>query len=316
MYRAGYSMDLETKTMKRPDNYLEYYKQAAAEGKALKESGIFYVLDDYETVFKNLALFIQDPAENIFEIATYNVANAGVDDGLVGTYNSPKTHADSPYGRANAYVYIHPDFVNEFTAEDVRTNVAVANFEIDKNGNFKTLKKGKPMFPGKWRRDWIDAPALNPNNTNVNWCTMRYADVLLMMAEAINEVRDDLPEGVTMDDAYAAMKEVRERAGLLELTAGLSVDDFRNAVKLERKLELVGEGWRKYDLIRWNELGTSLRATQTQMETNYAKSSADGNNSVGYVAGVYFEDNKHELLPIPAREIAENENLKPNNPGY
>jgi len=313
LYRGGYALD-QAGVMSRPDDYKTYYKEAAVEAKELMDLGMFGLLDSYEQVFRNLTSFIQDPTESLFEIATYNVANDQEDSGLIGTWNSPKTHADSPYGRANAYVNIRPDFKAEFAMEDVRRDVSVAEFEIDKNGNQKALKAGKPHFPGKWRRDLIEEPAQNPNYTNVNWCTLRYADVLLMFAEAVNEVRDELPAGISLQDGFDAINAVRTRAGLADLDNSLNYDDFFAAIKKERKLEMVAEGWRKYDLIRWNELGTQLRATQTVLEANYPKTT-EGNNSVGYVAGVYFTDNKHELLPIPQRETDENVKLL-QNPGY
>ncbi|MFX8727509.1 RagB/SusD family nutrient uptake outer membrane protein, partial [Acinetobacter baumannii] len=84
---------------------------------------------------------------------------------------------------------------------------------------------------------------------------MRYADVLLMFAEAENEVNNG-PDAA----AYNAVNMVRRRGygkiltatSTIDLPAGLSHDQFFQAIVKERSLELGGEGIRKYDLIRWN----------------------------------------------------------------
>ncbi len=318
LYKAGYYLSQETKTMTRIDDYKEYYKQAIQEAKELQELGEYRLITKeeggYKTVFTNLTSFIQNPKENLFEIAFYNLSHGTEDSGTIGTWNSPKTDKKSPYGRANAYVLARPDFIEEFSAEDKRKDVAVANFTVNKKGQRKPLKKGKPMYPGKWCRDVIAEPPQNPNNTNVNWCTLRYADVLLMMAEAINEVRDDLPAGVSLQDGFDAINDVRERAGLADLPNTLSKEEMFEAIQLERKKELCFEGWRKFDLIRWNRLGSELRKAQDELNAKYPKDNTY-KNSVGYMAGKTFVDNKNELLPIPQREIDENKNLT-QNPNY
>jgi len=312
LYRAGYALSQEG-VMKRHDNYKTYLKEAAIEAKELMALPSYGLLSNYETVFKNLAEFKQDPSENLFEIAFYDVSGSRTDTGIIGTWNSPKVD-QGVYGRANAYVLVRPQFKAEFTAEDNRRDVAVAEFTIDKNGVQKPLSAKKVKYPGKWRRDWIAEPALDKNNTNVNWCTLRYADVLLMFAEAVNELRSEMPEGIVLADAFDAINKVRTRAGLENLDASLSYEDFLAAIKQERKLELCFEGWRKYDLVRWNELGSKLRETQEMINSNYSSTNENGNN-VGYMAGITFTDNKDELLPIPQRDRDEN-SLLSQNPNY
>lgn len=85
--------------------------------------------------------------------------------------------------------------------------------------------------------------------TTHNLILYRYADALLIYAEAQNEA-DGAPNG----EAYAAIDQIRNRAGLASLPAGLSQSDFRLAVWQERRVELNGEFKRKYDLIRTNRL--------------------------------------------------------------
>src|SRR5690606_30040452 len=85
--------------------------------------------------------------------------------------------------------------------------------------------------------------------TNSNIILYRYADALLIYAEAQNEA-----DGAPNADAYAAINALRNRAGLSDLTAGLSQADFRTAVWQERRVELNAEFKRKFDLIRTNRL--------------------------------------------------------------
>ncbi|QZT37136.1 RagB/SusD family nutrient uptake outer membrane protein [Halosquirtibacter xylanolyticus] len=314
LYRAGYYLAADG-NMKRSPDYLTYYKEAAVEAKELMDRGTHDLLDDYEQLFKNLAIFKQDAKENLFEIAFFNASHGTQDAGIIGTWNSPLVKAGK-YGRANAYVQVVPTFKDEFEGLDQRRDVSVADFTIDADGSHKSIGEGKPFYPGKWRRDWIAEPAQNPNNTNVNWCTLRYADVLLMFAEAVNEVRDDLPAGITLQDGFDAINKVRKRAGVIDVENTLDHNDFLLAIQKERKLELCFEGWRKYDLIRWNLLDTKIKETQAKMNAEYPSANSTG-NQIGYLAGNHFEANKHELLPIPQREIAENNKLKEHqNPKY
>jgi hypothetical protein len=90
-------------------------------------------------------------------------------------------------------------------------------------------------------------------------------------------------------------KPVNSTDATVDLPIGLSKSAFLDRIKQERAWELCFEGMRKADLIRWNILGTSLRAAQAALKayrSNYA-----------YIAGTNFIDGKHELYPIPAAEF-------------
>jgi len=121
-----------------------------------------------------------------------------------------------------------------------------------------------------------------------NWRYIRYADVLLMYAECLNET------GSTAQ-AYQYVDRVRQRAGLATLTAtmpNLSADAFLEQLKHERLTELSGEGHRWNDLIRWGDAGPQL----ADRDPAFAN----------FVVG------KHELLPIPQTDIDLNPNLAQN----
>ena len=139
------------------------------------------------------------------------------------------------------------------------------------------------------------------NYTNINWYVLRYSDVLLLYAEALNEVN----EGPTAE-AYEAVNMVRRRGFGLDVTtasadadldAGLSYEEFQKAVRDERAWELAGEGHRRQDLIRWGIY------YDTVMDTYQNLGSWHVNGYVYYLGGEYTIEGKHELLPIPQREV-------------
>lgn len=124
-----------------------------------------------------------------------------------------------------------------------------------------------------------------------NYRFIRYADVLLLYAEALNGL------GKTQQ-AYQYVDRVRERAGLKALSVikpNLSQQDFLMQLKHERICELSGEGHRWEDLDRWGDLGPQLASR----DAGFAN----------FVVG------KNELLPIPQQDIDYNPNLK-QNPGW
>ncbi|MGE4587581.1 MAG: RagB/SusD family nutrient uptake outer membrane protein [Mangrovibacterium sp.] len=120
-------------------------------------------------------------------------------------------------------------------------------------------------------------------NYSTNWRLLRYADVLLMAAEAYHFNNND-------PQALIEMNKVRERAELTDIQAS---DDIFAAIVKERQLELAFEGSRYWDLVRWGLAEQEL-------------------GSLGYKSG------KNELFPIPQNEIIANKSMDDSdqNPGY
>ncbi len=108
---------------------------------------------------------------------------------------------------------------------------------------------GQPVNFGAARfKKWIDfslSPLTNQAASGLNFPVIRYADVLLMYAEALNELN-----GGPTAEAYAAINRVRTRAHIENLTEGLNQADFRDSVFLERRKEFIQEGNRWFDLSR------------------------------------------------------------------
>lgn len=143
--------------------------------------------------------------------------------------------------------------------------------------------------------------------TNDNWPILRYADVLLMLAEAINE--DSGPTGVALD----YLNRVRLRAGLTAL-GSLDKAAFRVAVLKERRPELAFENWRWFDLKRTmtvEELATLLNAHGLQERADPTVS----RQGIPFSSTDYVFSGFEALYPIPADEILINKNLS-QNPGY
>lgn len=120
-----------------------------------------------------------------------------------------------------------------------------------------------------------------------NWRLLRYADVLLMYAEAINEANG--PSAA----AYDAINEVRARVDMPDY-AGLNQADLRQAIRDERVRELALEGHRWFDLRRWDILETTFANSVTTLKSE---------------AGGIFEP-KHKYLPLPQNDIDSNPNLE------
>lgn len=316
--RGGYSLR-QNEQMERPSNYLDYYREARRLTKEIIDGGQHELNASYETVFKNYAELKLEPKESMFEVAFYNVSGQAANSGFIGTWNSPIVAAGASYGRANAFYRISPLLYNKYNNADTRKDIAIATYEINVSGqkidlSTQNLANTRKWTPGKWRRDWQGTSPKDLNNTDINWVLLRYSDVLLMFAEAENEING--PGNNAEGDAYWYLNMVRRRAygvdvntvsALADLPSNLDKNQFLEKVKEERALELCFEGFRKFDLIRWNELGVSLRNAERDLKLLIP--------SFPYIAGTYFVDNKHELYPIPQKERDININLT-QNPKY
>lgn len=187
------------------------------------------------------------------------------------------------------------DLYDRFSDEDERK---AATFTTD----FVSLIDGTihtssiPIFTKYW-----EDGETNPANSDANMHVIRYADALLMYAEALNEI------GQT-PKALEVLNRVRERAfnSTDQNYTNLSAEDFREAVWLERRLELAMEGHRWFDLVR-----TSRFVQRMKEHAAYEASVAESNK-------VEIAQNVQDymiLMPVPQREVDLNSELS-QNPGY
>lgn len=152
-----------------------------------------------------------------------------------------------------------------YDKEDARRDVTCVPYEWTKGIQVPTTL-GKWYF-GKYRYEWLPRRVTSTNDDGLNWLYMRYSDILLMAAEAINEI-----DGPAAAAPY--LKQVRTRAfptasakvETFMAQATASKTAFFNAIVDERALEFTGEMLRKGDLIRWNLLGTKLAEAKTKLQ--------------------------------------------------
>lgn len=160
---------------------------------------------------------------------------------------------------------VNPIMFYEYDKDDVRRDVTCVPYEWT-NGIQVPTNLGRFHF-GKYRYEWLPRRVTSTNDDGLNWLYMRYADVILMAAEAINEL-----DGPAAAAPY--LKMIRDRAfpnhpakvAAFMAQATASKQAFFNAIVDERALEFTGEMLRKNDLIRWNLLGTKLAEAKTKLQ--------------------------------------------------
>jgi hypothetical protein len=177
-----------------------------------------------------------------------------------------------------------------FSANDTRRAVTFYN-TVYNSATGKTVVYENAYTP--YFNKFVDyslTPLTTQAQSGINFPVLRYADVLLMYAEVLNEV-----DGEPNAAAYSAINQVRNRANAGNLPIGLSQTAFRDSVFLERRKEFIQEGHRWFDLVRRG--GTALLDAVHKLP---AKSAASERNT---------------LYPIPLVEIQQNP-LLTQNPGY
>lgn len=158
----------------------------------------------------------------------------------------------------------NPIMLYEYEQGDVRRDVTIVPYEW--TGGVQVPTNLNRLYFGKYRYEWMKRIVTSTNDDGLNWMYMRYADVLLMAAETINEL-----EGPAAAAPY--LKQIRERAfpgqpdkvNAFMTQATASKSAFFEAIVNERALEFTGEMLRKADLIRWNLLGTKLEEAKNKL---------------------------------------------------
>lgn len=201
---------------------------------------------------------------------------------LYGPKNSDgPAYASTSFGSA----FVYQSFFNSFNPIDKRRQLLDTTY-VNKLGQTVAQKDVTPITPkGVLLKKYMDP---TPPSNAVNIPILRLADVYLVAAEAAARANGANTE------AYGYIKVVRDRAGLPDLTPGLSQDQFVAAVLQERSWELFGEGDRWYDLTRTN--------------TFIAVASACVND----VFPVRAPKARNRYFPIPLDEINANNRLEQN----
>lgn len=297
LYRADYLRNAGNETEAQ-----KYFAEAAKWGEKVIKSRQYSLWPNY---LDNFRLANENGRESVFEIqyteeATSDYGGEGYTRGTMTTIL--QRSRSSAFGEAG-WGYDRPtqNLYNEYEAGDARRDETIL---VPTDEQIETPAQeiycGDRMLNRKYAmyNDGTNggiyklAHATRSPKNNIQ---IRYADVLLMYAEACCE-SGDLPS------AKSALKEVRDRAGLSQfpytaviqgqtVTFNDNQEDLRKAIRHERRVELAMEGHRWFDLTRW---GIAKETMDTYMsgETEEAKE----------LYGT-FQKGKHELFPIPSKEI-------------
>lgn len=190
-------------------------------------------------------------------------------------------------------------FVAEEGAAGYRLNETIKDYDFMAShgytirSGFKEVSEGYYFWKGRFAGDDINYEASFPTVFR-DICWMRYAEVLLLAAEAYI--------GVDQTKADWCLNEVRHRAGLGDKTCTLE------ALKTEKRLELYGENVRYKDLLRWGDAATVLADAGKQ----FPQFSTEGLEWISPFSSYGFKKGKHERLPYPATEVMANKNIVQN----
>lgn len=232
---------------------LNRYSDAKTQLQAVVNSGKFKLLPNINDIF---SINNENNVEIIFSVQFASGVNGNSEGSNAFSRFSPSGTVSNAKGN-NLPTYA---LYNLYSDKDLRKGVYL---DMTKNG-IPYLKK-------------LTSNPTNSNDGGSNWVVLRYADVVLMLAEVENQMNN-------MSTAIGLLNSIRSRAGL-QNTLASTKDDVDKAIDVERRLELVGEGHRWFDLVRRGQAISTMNAYF---------SSTGKNNSI----------DQHDLLfPVPQTVI-------------
>jgi hypothetical protein len=272
------------------------YTNAAQYAGQLMASGRYSLNANWLDNFR-IALEFTNP-ESIYEV------NYGAPEQTAGVVGSVQTlfslPAGFPGGDAYGLMQVNPQLIALYAANDQRGNRATYMTSPYTDASGRTATWGVPNGAAfhKWldETNTKDMTARSWQQQPNNWIIQRYADVLLIYAEAVNS-------GGTASNGSAetALNQVRARAGIATVS-GLAASALGDSIRVERRREFAFEGQRWFDLSRWGILDATFRAKTTQMQTLFP-----GETQIHGVPS--------NLYPIPNGQINNNA-LLTQNPGW
>jgi len=271
--------------------YQNKFAEAATVLDNVINNGPYDLVLDYATIFENDG---ENGVESVFEVQYTDAEGAGFgclqcSEGNVAVgFNSIRNHTGPTYDSGYSFNVPTQATVEVFEEGDSRKEASILDIDAWAVSTGATFGVGYE-HTGYYNRKYIarkgdlntgDQNLTNPNN----YRSIRFADVLLMAAEANNRGNIDDAK------ALAYLNRVRERAfGDATHNVTAAGEALTAAIYHERRVELVGEGHRFFDLVRTGEAASSIE---------------------GFVAG------KHELFPIPIEEIQFSNGNWAQNPNY
>lgn len=289
------------------------YDEALVNLEAIIQSAEYALIPDYAEIYRPSSEF---GPESLFEISLVSnqayLGWPGSESTLFTIFSSPRQNYFKGLGIIPGWGFYNPrpSLFDAYTAagDTVRRNATLITEDelIRRGGKLRDISGNLPYACDSLIRikyvmyEEDGGPPTSQANNGTNPRIIRYADVLLMAAEALN--RKTVP-----DDAKACtyLNVVRNRVALPELD--LSGDALFEAIKQERRLELAFESVRFIDLLRWHDAPEVLADQGREVPL--------GNGSFLHFPEAGFKSGKHEHLPIPEIEMYVNENMV-QNPGY
>ncbi|MCI2081937.1 MAG: RagB/SusD family nutrient uptake outer membrane protein [Bacteroidales bacterium] len=256
--------------------YLQWGKPQKALDNLNEIIGKYHLYTNYADIF--------DPAhknegyENIFEIQFSHSGYWGLEGSIQSSYWGPRgvggPTAGGGWGGFGPTQYLYDSYQNK---------------DLRKEAFFYSEYNGVKQSPPSCKKYHDPNYCTEIEDDDLNYIYIRYADVLLMKAEALNDLDD------TSNEKYDCINQVRRRAGIGDITAddNLSKQEFADTLLQERLHELCCEHHRRFDLIRFGKLISQVKD----------------------VYDITIGDNQL-LYPIPQEAIDNNDAITENNPGY
>ena len=271
--------------------YQDKFSESASVLQDLISNGPYQLSSDFEQIFE---LEGENGVGSVFEVQYTDGEGAGFDcfqcsEGNIAVgYMGIRNHTGPVYDSGFSFNVPVQEAFDAFSPGDVRRDVSILDIVTWATATGAEYVEGyehtgfynRKYLPRKGDQNIGDQNLTNPNN----YRSIRFADVLLMAAEALNR------GGVDDTQALIYLNQVRERAfGNSNSNISATGSALTDAIWEERRLELMGEGHRFFDLVR----------------TGQAASAIDG-----------FVTDKHEVFPIPFEEIQFSNGNWNQNPNY
>lgn len=222
----------------------------------------------FVTFAPNYADLFKSANDNKYHVFEIQHISGGLSQGsYLPSYVSPNFGVSDPFYNPQGSLYssselgVSQSLINTYEPGDLRLPLTVKTSFIAQNGqpdnaNFFVKFREKGLVITN-RYDWP-----------VNFPVIRYADVLLMYAEILNN------EGNTAA-AVPYLNRIRQRAGLTPVSTSLSAADFTTALRKERRVEFAGEGIYWHDLVRWNTGVAVINQAAANLNYNFTITTND-----------------------------------------
>lgn len=282
--------------------YQDKFSDAATVLEDLIANGPYNLVADYANIFENSE---ENGVESVFEVQYTDVEGAGFDclqcsEGNVAVgFNGIRNYNGPLFDSGFSFNVPTPVVYNLFSDDDTRKNVSILNIDAwaeETGATFATGYEHTGFYNRKYiaRKGDLNTGDQNLTNPN-NYRAIRFSDVLLMAAEALN--RGSISDARAQE--YTNRVIARAYGNDAKNTAATG-SDLTEEIYMQRRLELVGEGHRFFDLVRTGRAASEFKCynADTQEETPC------------------FQAGKHELFPIPLEEIQFSDGNWTQNPGY